>query len=164
MKLLSRWFGISLPITLVVFLCVTMRTESVYPAQSSAAFEYAMTAFGFPFRWYSPVHLLAPAYKIAIVPLVADLLVYCVGVLALQYLFADRVARGVQISRRTLKVVSIFLWLVAIVTVTGAVFIVTLKPTFGLTSKAAHFVDDEHVVHRRSIIFGFLPDHDKQQQ
>jgi hypothetical protein len=155
MKFLNRWFSMGLPMTLLLFLWVTMRTTSGTAADTQ-------TTFGFPFSWYCPMYGSSGAYGVAALPLVIDLLVYALIVLTFQRLFADRIARVMHISRRWLVTISVSIWIFTILCVSGVVIVMKEDVTIRLTAERLSFGYVDYVPHRRTIMFGLLPSEEEK--
>ena len=156
MNLLSRWLRSGLPITVLLFLWISMRTVSGYPSVSGTGFAESMTAFGFPLSWYAASEATSNAYKIALLPLVVDLLIYALVVVLLQWLIANRLARVASLSSRTSTAVSVSLWAAAAICTVAAVVIMTPDVHVNMTKVDAYF-SGESATHRRSFVVGFLP-------
>ncbi|MEQ1636916.1 MAG: hypothetical protein ABL903_09485 [Methylococcales bacterium] len=106
MSFQRRWLSMGLPLTLLVFLWVTMRTVSAYSTE-------AMTGFGFPLSWYATNEATSTAYTVAIFPLVFDLVVYIFSTILLQWLYADRLLIRLNFSSTASKGMSALLWFAA---------------------------------------------------
>lgn len=156
MSPLSSWLRIGLPATVLLFLWVSMRTVSGYPSASGTAFAESMTAFGFPLSWYAASQATSNAYKIALVPLVVDLLVYAFGVASLHWLIAPRITRVVHLSSRAMTAVSVALWAAAAMCTVAAVVIMT-PDVYVNTTEVDTYFDSAVATHRRSFVVGLLP-------
>jgi hypothetical protein len=160
MNWLTRWLCSGLPITLLLFLYVTMRTVSGYPLLSGAGTETvlaeSMTAFGFPLSWHAASGATSNAYKVAIVPLMVDLLVYVLAVIVLQWLVAVLLIRVRHTVSRVWTAVCVLLWFAASVSLGATLMILAPNLRVEVMAIDAYF-SSERAIHQRSLAFGFLP-------
>ena len=115
-----------------------------------------MTAFGFPLSWYAASETTSSAYKVAVLPLVVDLLVYALAVMVLQRLVADHLARVLHVSARASKLIGTVLWVAATLCATVAVVSMTPNLRVDVMAVDAYF-NSEGTVRQRSPAFGFVP-------
>jgi hypothetical protein len=156
-RLVGRWLRAGLPTTLLLFLWVTMRTTSGSGGDTS-------TSFGFPFSWYSPMYGSSGAFGVAVAPLVVDLLVYTMIVLTLQRLLADRIAQAVVVSRRWLITMCAVLWVFATFCVSAAIIVMKEDAVVRLFATQLSFGYVDYLPHRRSIVFGLVPEDEEAQK
>lgn len=118
----------ALPTGITVFCWLTMRTLASFTDES-------MTSYGFPVPWYAPDSVSSMAYVIAIIPLLIDLSIY---------VSASFVALSLLLQRsdgRYLRLVPIALWLMASVSLTLKISIMSIDPQIVVWTLDSYYGD-----------------------
>ena len=151
MKLTRRTLAITLPITLLIFLWVTMRTHSAYASEVAINAE-SMVAFGFPLSWHAANAETSMGTLVGVVPLALDFAVYFVGV----FLVTHRARHHIeQRSKVTVGRASAVLWLAALLSVATSVFLIGTDVRVQAMAVDSYF--DDRAVRVHSLAFGLQP-------
>ena len=144
------------PLTLLLFLHVTMRTEIDGGTER-------MTGFGFPLPWHANAEHTSMAYAVAVVPLVLDFLLYFLLcfllVSTLVWVFERKVmsrfpAFSERLSRALTKGICVALWCLAVPCVVLAAFLASDNILLNFSSVDAYFKGSPRSY---SLAFGMLP-------
>ena len=109
----------TLPVSLIAFCWVTMRTVLSFTGEST-------TRYGFPFPWYSVDGISSMAYVIAIGPLLADLGVY---VLLTHFVISLLLPQSL-VAAGSGKLSALVLWLGACASLAFTMMAISIDPHF----------------------------------
>lgn len=118
-----------LPIAMIIFLWVTMRTTYAYSGES-------MTGFGFPLSWVAIDQSTSAAFKVALLPLLFDSVVYFFSVWVGLRLLRSKI---LMVKEKLMRGVSVTLWLCAILSLSASVLMLTPNVAMEMKSVDAYF-------------------------